>query len=114
VHERTAQQKLIAEAQTTGLEARGRRQEVQSGSERINEGQGGQKETSQCAQLQCATTQHNEFSTSVQSRSCVFLVIQLTQGHVFSYSDTALSSNSMLKHHTALGISYILFVSHTH
>jgi hypothetical protein len=46
VHERTAQQELIAEAQTTGLETRGRGQEAQSGSERINEGQGGQKETS--------------------------------------------------------------------
>jgi hypothetical protein len=41
-----AQQELIEEAQTTGLETRGRRQEAQSGSERINEGQGGQKETS--------------------------------------------------------------------
>jgi hypothetical protein len=48
VHERTAQQELIAEAQTTGLETRGRRQEAQSGNERINEGQGGQKETSHC------------------------------------------------------------------
>jgi hypothetical protein len=47
VHERTAQQELIAEAQTTGLETGVRRQEAQSGSERINEGQGGQKETSQ-------------------------------------------------------------------
>jgi hypothetical protein len=46
VHERTAQQELIAEPQTTGLETRGRRQEAQSGSERINEGQGGQNETS--------------------------------------------------------------------
>jgi hypothetical protein len=46
VHERTAQQELIAEAQTTGLETRGKRQEAQSGSERINEGQGGQNETS--------------------------------------------------------------------
>jgi hypothetical protein len=46
VHERTVQQELIAEAQTTGLETRGRRQEAQSGSERINEVQGGQKETS--------------------------------------------------------------------
>jgi hypothetical protein len=47
VHERTAQQELIAEAQTIGLVTRGRRQEAQSGSKRINEGQGGQKETSQ-------------------------------------------------------------------
>jgi hypothetical protein len=47
VHERTAQQELIAEAQTTGLETRGKRQEAQSGSERINEGQVGQNETSQ-------------------------------------------------------------------
>jgi hypothetical protein len=46
VHERTAQQELTVEAQTTWLETRGRRQEAQSGSERINEGQGGQKETS--------------------------------------------------------------------
>jgi hypothetical protein len=46
VHERMAQQELIAEAQTIGLEARGRRREAQSGSERINEGQGDQKETS--------------------------------------------------------------------
>jgi hypothetical protein len=46
VHERTAQQELIAEAQTTGLETRGRRQEAESGSERKNEVQGGQKETS--------------------------------------------------------------------
>jgi hypothetical protein len=51
VHERTAQQELIAEAQTTGLETWGRREEAQSGSERINEGQGGQKETSQ--NLEC-------------------------------------------------------------
>jgi hypothetical protein len=47
MHERTAQQELIAEAQTTGLVTRGRRQEAQSGSEKINEGQGGQKEMSQ-------------------------------------------------------------------
>jgi hypothetical protein len=46
VQERTAQQELFAEAQTTGLVTRVRRQEAQSGSERINEGQGGQKETS--------------------------------------------------------------------
>jgi hypothetical protein len=47
VYQRTAQQELIAEAPTTGLEARGRTQEALSGSERINEGQGGQKEMSQ-------------------------------------------------------------------
>jgi hypothetical protein len=47
VHGRTAQQELVAEAQATGLETRGRRQEAQSGSERVNEGQGGQKEMSQ-------------------------------------------------------------------
>jgi hypothetical protein len=46
VYQRTAQQELVAEAPTTGLEARGRTQEALSGSERINEGQGGQKETS--------------------------------------------------------------------
>jgi hypothetical protein len=46
VYQRTAQQELIVEAPTTGLEARGRTQEALSGSDRINEGQGGQKETS--------------------------------------------------------------------
>jgi hypothetical protein len=51
VPERTAQQELIAEAQTTGLVTRGTRQEAQSGSDRINEGQGGQKETSHPAEF---------------------------------------------------------------
>jgi hypothetical protein len=46
VYKRTAQQELIAMAPTTGLEAKGRTQEALSGSERMNEGQGGQKETS--------------------------------------------------------------------
>jgi hypothetical protein len=50
VYQRTAQQERIAEAPTTGLEARGRTQEALSGSERINEGQGGRKETSQSVQ----------------------------------------------------------------
>lgn len=35
-----------------------------------------------------------------------------TQGHVFYYSDTARSSNSMLKHHIALRIFYILCLTH--